>query len=55
MDGESALWKDGDTMRKRKVPGKKQRRDDLSRIRNLAVALYWLARLILMLWDRFAR
>ena len=42
-------------MRKQKHPGKKQRRDDLAKIRNLAVALYWTVRLILMLWDRFTR
>ena len=46
---------DGDVMRKQKHPGKKQRQDDLAKISHLAAALYWLARLALLLWDRFAR
>ena len=53
MVGESALWKDGDFMRKRKNPGKTQRRIDLAKISHFAAALYWLVRLVLMLWDRF--
>ena len=53
--GESALRKDGDLMRKRKNPGKKQWRHNLPRLTNIATALYWLIRLALLLWDRFIR
>ena len=50
--GSPPLRKDGDIVRKRKNPGKKQRRDNLTKIHLFAAALYWLVRLILMLWDR---
>ena len=42
-------------MRKRKDPEKKQRQDDLSRIRNLAAAFYWVVKLIRETWDWFNR
>ena len=52
--GRPAPRKEGDFMRKRKKPGKRQRRDNLPKIGHLAAALYWFLRLVLMLWDRFA-
>ena len=38
-------------MRRRKEPEKQQRQDNLTRIRNLAAALYWLVSLLLKLIE----
>ena len=38
----------------RRKPQKKQRRDVLDRIAHLAAATYWVVRLILLVWERFA-
>ncbi|MBQ7215988.1 MAG: hypothetical protein IJS39_08375 [Synergistaceae bacterium] len=43
------------TQKRKKIANKKQRRDYLPVIRHLAAALYWVLRLALLLWDRFAR
>ena len=40
--------------KRKKVANKKQRRDYLPLISHLAAALYWVLRLVLLLWDRFA-
>ena len=40
--------------KKRKKASKKQWREYLPTIAHLAAALYWLVRLSLLLWDRFA-
>ena len=32
-----------------------QRRDILDRVSHLAAAIFWVVRLVLLLWDRFAR
>ncbi len=41
--------------KKRKNTNKKQWRDYLPVISHTAAALYWVIRLVLLLWDRFAR
>ena len=43
----------GAMAKKQKRSEQKQRRDDLTRIRNLAAALYWFVKLCLEVWDRF--
>ena len=40
-------------MSKQQRPKQKQRRNDPTRFDIYAAALFWLVRLILMLWDRF--
>ncbi|MBR6901519.1 MAG: hypothetical protein IKN30_05610 [Synergistaceae bacterium] len=37
-----------------KRTSKKQRRDYLRGLSHLIAALYWLAKLLFLLWDRFA-
>lgn len=49
-----ALRKKANTKR-RKFTNKKQWRDYLSGISHLDAAAYWVIRLVLLLWDRFAR
>ena len=41
--------------KKRKNTNKKQWRDYLPVISHTAAALYWVIRLVLLLWDEFAR
>ena len=42
-------------LKKQNRPKQKQRRDEPARFDIYAAALFWLVRLILMLWDRFTR
>ena len=54
-NGESAPQMGGGAMQVQKRSKQKQRRDEPARVNLYAAALFWLVRLILMLWDRYTR
>ena len=55
-NGELALWIRGDVLAKqRHKPRKKTAARPFPKIGNLAAALYWTVRFILLLWDKLTR